>query len=52
MRKAIWNGESNPMQLTQGVVYNVISVEDVFYRVVDNSGEDYLYLAEMFTLVN
>lgn len=29
--------------LTNGKVYNVVEEEGSFYRIVDDSGEDYLY---------
>jgi hypothetical protein len=34
--------------LTVGKVYNVLAEERGFYRVVDDSGEDYLYPVRMF----
>ncbi len=34
--------------LTIGRVYEVLAEERGFYRVVDDSGEDYLYPARMF----
>ena len=38
--------------LTNGKVYEVLSVERDWYRIVDDSGEDYLYPPELFELVN
>lgn len=37
--------------LTQNKVYEVLSVERGWYRVVDDSGEDYLYPPEHFETV-
>ena len=37
--------------LTTGKVYTVVSVEKGWYRIVDDSGEDYLYPPEKFTIV-
>lgn len=36
---------------TNGKVYDVMSVEKGWYRMVDDSGEDYLYLPEVFEIV-
>lgn len=32
-------------------VYDVVSVEKGCYRIVDESGEDYLYFSELFEIV-
>ena len=37
--------------LTIGQVYEVLSEEHGFYRIVDNTGEDYLYPKEMFAIL-
>ena len=37
--------------LTNNKVYDVISVEKGWYRVVDDSGEDYLYPPKYFEIV-
>lgn len=37
--------------LTNGKVYDVMSVEKGWYRIVDDSGEDYLYPPEVFEIV-
>ena len=34
--------------LTNGKIYEVLSVEKGWYRIVDDSGEDYLYPPELF----
>ena len=34
------------------LVYEVLSVERDWYRIVDDSGENYLYPPELFELVN
>ena len=36
-------GESDPLSLIYGRIYEVISVEMGCYRVIDETGEDYLY---------
>ena len=38
-------------ELTHGKIYNVISIERGWYRIVDDSGEDYLFPAKLFTEV-
>ena len=43
--------ESNPLQLMQDKIYDVISIENGFYRVIDETDEDYLYPIEMFEIV-
>ena len=49
--KIKWKGKTEFLVLTNGKVYDVISVERGFYRVVDDSGEDYLYPPDNFEIV-
>ena len=35
-------GETSPLELTKGRIYDVIAIEKGWYRIVDDSGEDYL----------
>jgi hypothetical protein len=44
-------GESDPLELTSGKVYDVLSVEKDWYRIVDETGEDYLYPPEIFEII-
>lgn len=37
--------------LTHGKVYDVISIEKDWYRIVDDSGEDYLYPPKYFEVI-
>jgi hypothetical protein len=37
--------------LNNGQIYDVISVEEGWYRIIDNSDEDYLYPPELFEIV-
>jgi len=37
--------------LTNNKVYNVISIERGWYRIIDDSGDDYLYPPDMFEIV-
>lgn len=48
----IWKGPTEFLTLTKGKVYEVLSVENGWYRVVDDSGEDYLYPPDNFVIVN
>lgn len=36
-------GKTDFLMLTHGKIYEVISVEKGWYRIIDDSGEDYLY---------
>ena len=49
--KVKWKGKSNFLVLTNNKVYEVLSVEKGWYRVIDDSGEDYLYPPEQFEIV-
>jgi len=49
--KVRYLGEGSPMTLTHGEVYEVISVEKGWYRIVDDTDEDYLYPPEAFEVV-
>lgn len=44
-------GESDPVCLMNGKVYNVVSVENGDYRVIDEEGEDYLYPPDLFEVI-
>ena len=44
-------GESSPIELLNGKVYEVLSVEDGWYRIVDETFDDYLYPPEAFEIV-
>ena len=48
--RAKYLGKTEFLVLTK--VYEVLSVERDWYRIVDDSGEDYLYPPELFELVN
>lgn len=50
--KAKYIGETSPLELTNGKIYPVLSVEKGWYRVVDDTGEDYLYPSDVFEVVN
>lgn len=41
--KVIYLGPTEPHTLDNGKEYEVLSEEDGWYRIIDKSGEDYLY---------
>ena len=45
-------GGEETTDLTPGGVYDVLAIEDGWYRVVDDSGEDYLYPPQLFEALN
>ena len=54
--KVKYLGESNPLMLLNGKFYEVAEVEvdekiGPWYRIVDETGEDYLYPADGFKIV-
>lgn len=46
-----WKGKTEFLVLTHDKEYEVISVEKGWYRIIDDSGEDYLYPASKFEIV-
>ena len=49
--KVRYIGKTELLMLTNGKIYEVISTEKEWYRVLDDSGEDYLYPPEQFEIV-
>ena len=45
-----YNGETD-ISLTKGKIYEVLSVECGWFRLIDDTGEDYLFSPEEFELV-
>ena len=43
--------DSDELDLKQGKIYDVISIEEGFYRIIDESDEDYIYPPEMFKII-
>ena len=39
------------LDLVNGQIYDVLSIEKGWYRIIDGSGEDYIYPPEMFEIV-
>ncbi len=48
--KVKYKGKSN-VSLTNGKIYDVISVEKNSYRIVDDTDDDYLFLPDDFEIV-
>lgn len=44
-------GKTEPHTLTNGELYEVLSIEKEWYRIIDKSGEDYLYPPEEFEII-
>lgn len=44
-------GKTAPLELTHGKIYEVLSVEKDWYRIVDDTHEDYLYPPNLFEIV-
>ena len=51
VKRVRYTGETISLMLTHGKTYNVISVERSWYRIVDDTGDDYLYPPEIFEVV-
>lgn len=49
--KVRYLGETDFLVLTNGKIYTVLSIEKDWYRIIDDSGEDYLYSPELFEIV-
>ena len=49
--KVKYLGESDPLALMHGKTYEVISIEQEWYRIVDETDEDYLYPPDAFEIV-
>lgn len=49
--KVKYIGETDPVYMINGKIYEVLSIEKGWYRIVDEEGEDYLYAPEMFEVV-
>lgn len=45
-------GASDPLILQNGKVYEVVSIEKSWYRIVDETDEDYLFAPELFEVVD
>ena len=50
--KVKYIGKSDPVYMIHGKIYQVISIEKGWYRIVDEEEEDYLYPPEIFEKIN
>lgn len=48
--KVKYTGKSD-VSLTNGKLYKVIAIEDSWYRIIDNTDEDYLFSPDEFVVV-
>ena len=44
-------GESDPLYFINGKEYEVIGEEDGMHRIIDETGEDYLYTLDDFEII-
>lgn len=44
-------GKTSYLMLTHGKIYDVMSIEKGWYRIMDDSDDDYLYPPEMFEII-
>ena len=44
-------GESDPLALLNSKIYEVLSIEKEWYRIVDETEEDYLYPPDVFEII-
>ena len=51
IKKVKYLGRTVFLMLEHDKVYDVVSVEKGWYRIVDESGEDYLYPPECFEII-
>ena len=49
--KVKWKGKTEFLMLTHHKIYDVIAIEKAWDRVVDDSGDGYLYPPEQFEIV-
>ncbi len=49
--KVKYLGESDTLSLLNGKVYNVLSIEYGYYRIVNKTGEDFLYDTDAFEII-
>lgn len=49
--KVKFKGKTEFLILTHNKIYEVLSIEREWYRIVDDSGDDYLYPPNLFEIV-
>lgn len=50
--KVKYVGDSDPVYMINGKIYDVISIENGWYRIIDEENEDYLYPPELFEIID
>lgn len=52
--RAIWNGDSDPLELINGKEYEVLGIvwDDTMFDVIDETGDNFLYPAEDFIVIS
>jgi hypothetical protein len=48
--KVKYIGKDDPIMLRHGKIYEVLSIENSWYRVIDEEEEDYLYPPQLFEI--
>lgn len=49
--KVKYIGETDPVYMIKDKIYEVLSIEKGWYRIIDEEEEDYLYPPELFEIV-
>lgn len=49
--KVKYIGEDDPLGLLNDKVYDVLSIEKDWYRIIDETNEDYLFPPELFEII-
>ena len=49
--KVKYIGQTDPVTFIKGKIYEVMSVEQKWYRIVDETNEDYLYPSDKFEII-
>ena len=44
-------GEDDPLALLHNKIYEVLSIEKKWYRIIDETNEDYLYPPDLFEII-
>ena len=47
----IWKGKSDSLGLINGKTYQVLAIEKDWYRIIDETGEDYLFPPDKFEII-
>lgn len=50
--KIKYTGKTIFLSLTHNKIYNVENIEKAWYRIIDDSGEDYLYPPDLFEKIS